>query len=231
MRKGMISADRGDFAEQVRDRLPPLRRMALAYAPSGIRAETMGLLALDARLADIVRAAREPVLAQIRLAWWRDALGKPARARPAGEPLVSLLRSWEGQDRALVALIDGWEAMLAEPKPDGAPVTALAAARGDAFAALAGLAGVPEHAAAASALARDWALCDVAGNSSDLGGRAAALALLPAALPLAIRLPRVLRPLIVLHGLARRALSGSRDATGLVPFDMLYALRLGLLGR
>ncbi len=231
MRGDMTSADRSKIAGQVLDRLPAVRRLALAYAPSRLRAETMGLLALDARLADIVRGAREPVLAQLRLAWWRDTLGKPAAGRPSGEPLLRLLEAWQGQDQALVALVDGWEAMFAEPQPGAAPLVALADARADAFAALAVLAGLPEQAAPARALARSWALCDIAANLRDPAEIAAALALLQEMPARHARLGRPLRPLVVLHGLARRALSGGRDAAGLVPFDMFYALRLGLLGR
>ena len=53
------------------DTLAPMHRLALAYAPAEARPAWAGLLALDARLAGVVRAAREPVLGQLRLAWWR----------------------------------------------------------------------------------------------------------------------------------------------------------------
>jgi hypothetical protein len=35
---------------------------------------TLALLALDARLAAILRGRREPIAAQLRLAWWREML-------------------------------------------------------------------------------------------------------------------------------------------------------------
>ena len=54
--------------------LTPLHRLALAYAPAASRGAWLGFLALDMRLAAIVRAAREPMIGQIKLAWWRERL-------------------------------------------------------------------------------------------------------------------------------------------------------------
>ena len=67
--------------------LPVERRLALAYAPANSRGLWLGLFALDARLGAVVQAAHEPLLAQIKLAWWRDELAKPLAARALGEPL------------------------------------------------------------------------------------------------------------------------------------------------
>jgi len=57
--------------EELLDSLGPLNRLALAYAPQSTRLPLLALLALDMRLAGIVRNSREPMLAQLRLAWWR----------------------------------------------------------------------------------------------------------------------------------------------------------------
>jgi phytoene synthase len=61
-----------------------------------------------------VAGTREPVLAQLRLAWWRDRLAEPAENWPRGEPLLAALTCWQGRHGALAGLVDGWEALLGE---------------------------------------------------------------------------------------------------------------------
>ena len=51
------------------------------------------------------------MLAQIRLAWWREMFGRPASDWPAGEPLLAQLAAWDAERAGLAALADGWEAM------------------------------------------------------------------------------------------------------------------------
>ena len=91
--------------------LPVLQRLALSYAPASASLPTLALLALDVRLAGIVRAASEPMLAQLRLAWWRELLAAHLSARPTGEPLLEILPSWEGDFDTLAGLVNGWEEM------------------------------------------------------------------------------------------------------------------------
>src|SRR5690348_17161095 len=95
------------------DELPPVQRLALAYAPQQARPATLALLALDARLAGILRRRGEPALAQMRLAWWRDVLQKDKEAWPRGDILLGQLREWR-DPVGLVPLVDGWEALLGE---------------------------------------------------------------------------------------------------------------------
>lgn len=197
--------------------LSPVHRLALSYAPTAARAMWLGLLALDTRLAQVVREAREPMLAQIRLAWWRERLAEPAAKRPAGEPLLALLGDHAA---AFAPLVDGWEALLGEaPLPAGS-LQAFADGRARALGGLAvllGAAGDP-----AERTGRRWALTDLAARLSHPDERAEVAALLAAAPPPA-DLPRAMRPLVVLHGLA------SRDRNG--PITLLTAMRLGILGR
>lgn len=215
---------------QLIEELPVLQRLALAYAPAPVRSATLALFALDARLAAILRAAREPMLAQLRLAWWREQLGTDAAAWPGGDPLLAILRGWEGELPALRALADGWEAMTgAAPLPAEA-LLALADARGDAFAALARLAGVEEQSAAARQTGTAWALADLAARLTHPDERSLARELAQAKAVRGVVLPRRLRPLVVLHGLAVRSLR-QEDGAATSPGDMLAALRLGLLGR
>jgi phytoene synthase len=201
--------------------LPPVQRLALAYAPASARPIWLGLLALDARLSGVVRTAREPVLGQLRLAWWRERLGEGAP--PRGEPLLALLESWGDTRAALVPLVDGWEAMLGEAPRD---VAALVAGRGAAVAALARMMGEEARETDAARLARGWALGDLPRQLAE-DERAAAYALALAHDWAPARLPRALRPLTVLHGLARRSHAGRAEAS----FGALLAgIRLGIFG-
>jgi phytoene synthase len=93
----MKAATQNMPADQSRS-IPPLQRLALAYAPAKSRAPLIALFALDARLADIVRHAHEPMLAQLRLAWWREQLTGGSGGPASGDPLLALLREWLGSD-------------------------------------------------------------------------------------------------------------------------------------
>lgn len=177
--------------------LSPPERLAIAYAPRKLRPAWTGLLALDHRLADAARPGREAIMIQLRLAWWRDRLAEPAATWPQGEPLLGLLTVWDNERAALGMLVDGWEAQVVGE--DGG--TALERARAGAVLALTRLAGLPETPALAGAAA-DWA-----------AGR-----VLPA------NLPRVLRPLALLHHF-----DAAGDASPLR--KMLGAVRIGWLGR
>jgi phytoene synthase len=181
------------------------------------------LLALDARLAGIVRHSHEPMLAQLRLAWWREQLTHDAATWPAGEPLLVALKSWQGRHGALVALADGWEVLTGPAPLPAAALEAFADGRGDAFAALAGLVAARDDPAKVRALGRAWALADLAANVGHAAERQEAATLAErAATP---RLSRAMRTLTVLHGLAQRR------RQGLTPGSLVAAVRLGLLGR
>jgi phytoene synthase len=211
--------------------LPVLHRLALAYAPGGMRQATLALLALDARLAETVRSASEPMLAQIRLAWWRDMLARDAADRPAGEPLLAALGPWQGHEAALSALVDGWEELVGlEPLSEQA-MRGFCAGRGAAFAALAGIGGHLGAADKARAAGEGWALADLAARLDDAGEREAALSLLRAHDWRRIALPRDLRPIAVLHGLAARDARAGRGFAQPSPGMLLAALRIGLFGR
>lgn len=214
------------------DLLPLPQRLALNYAPAPMRAPTAALFALDTRLSELVAKASEPLLAQLRLAWWRDELGKSPSARARGDPVLdSLGETWAGEERALAGLVDGWEQLVGEAPLPGSALEAFARGRADAFAALARLAGEP----AAEEIARDagrvWALADLASRVSDGEERQAALALAHGITRGAARLPRALRPLAVLRGLARRALAAEGAPLVTRRRDILAALRLGMTGR
>jgi 15-cis-phytoene synthase len=94
------------------DSLPPPMLLAIAYAPVAVRMPLRWLLTLDQKLFDLSSRAREPMIAQLRLSWWRDALKSVPESRPKGEPLLMALQPIE-PDAALItaslALIDVYE--------------------------------------------------------------------------------------------------------------------------
>ena len=210
--------------------LPAIAQLALAYAPRRARARTLALLALDARLATLIRRSSEPMLAQLRLAWWREAVeGDPGRW-PSGEQLLLAIRSWDEDREGLIALVNGWEALTApSPLGEGA-LTGFAEGRAKAFAALARVSSCHQDAKAAEVLGRIWAFEDLAMRLGRADEHNTALAL---AVAQPVRLPRVsrpLRPLRVLAGLARRRRKAGGDAGASSPGAVLEALKLGLLG-
>lgn len=212
------------------EELPVLQRLALAYAPASVREPTLALFALDTRLGAILRGAREPMLAQLRLAWWREQLRSDPATWPSGDPLLAALQSWAGGREALaglVGLVDGWEALTGAAPLPAAALDSLADARGDAFAALAVLVGAGRDREAARRLGRGWALADLASRLSHPDERQAAARLAAAEPPGGTWVSRRMRPLAVLSGLARRRSQGD----GLSRTAVLAALRIGLLGR
>lgn len=209
------------------DALPAPQRLALAYASARSRPATLALLALDARLAAILRGRREPIAAQLRLAWWRDVLARPAAEWPAGEPMLDALRGWR-DPACLAALPEGWEALLADELTP-AVIAEFVDARGQAFACLAGQLGAhsPEDAVHA---ARIWALADLAANLSE-GCERQLVVDYGRTLAQPPRLPGSLRPLAVLAALGSASLARGGAPLLAGPRSALLALRIGMTGR
>jgi 15-cis-phytoene synthase len=203
--------------------LPPLSRLALAYAPSAARPVWLGVLALDARLAGVVRDAREPLIGQIRLAWWRERLAEEAKSWPVGEPLLALLRGWEGTHGPLGEMVDGWEIMLGEPPLEKESLLAAAEGRAAGLAAAAVRLGFPERREAVRYMGRRWALADFLANLSDPRERSEVETLLAETGAATPELPKALRPVTVLTGV------GANRGAPLV--RLLRAVRLGIFGR
>ena len=185
------------------DELPPLLRLAVAYAPAPARPPWTALVLLDHRLSRAVTGASSPLLAQLKLAWWRDRMRAPASSWPAGEPLLAALAQFDRERAALESLVDAWEGLIGDEA--GAPEMAvLGDARAGAVAGLARTLNCVADPAAMAALAQRWSLPG-----------------LPQ--PVSARLPRALRPLLILANLPRP------DEAG--PLALLRILRLGLFGR
>jgi phytoene synthase len=207
-------------------------RLALAYTKPVLRDALRIFLEFDGRLARLVSGTSEPMLGQMRLAWWRDTLGMTISERPGGDEVLDEIgRHWRGAEPSLVALVDGWENMLVAP-----PLTreaALAFAEGRAR-GLAGLANLHEgHEPEADSIAdagRVWAIADAVSHVSK-GEERDTLLELGRNLPAPSRLSGPFRGVAVLGALGTRAL-----AAGGIPLmsgrgAALAALRAGLLGR
>ena len=184
--------------------LSPPERLAVAYAPRAFQPLWEGFLTLDRRLANAAREGRDPLMIQLRLAWWRDRFDQAASQWPAGEPLLALLKPWDHERAALRAMVDGWEARIVGE--DGG--AALGQARVEAILALA-------------------RLCDAPADEQVRRAAAEWLGLQPPG-PRAPILPGALRPLAILRGMALREASG-KPASPLR--DFLAILRIGTFGR
>ncbi|MCE2730000.1 squalene/phytoene synthase family protein [Sphingorhabdus sp.] len=138
--------------------LPPPANLAVAYTPVAFRPAFTLLLQLDMRFADIVRKAREPMIAQIKLAWWRDAFATEPALRPKGEPLLQALGAYGDviSSLALQDLVSAWELLLGEDEWAAQDVEAHAALRGRTiFGSYAAWAG---EGCDISSLSHQWAL-------------------------------------------------------------------------
>ncbi|MFC3714177.1 squalene/phytoene synthase family protein [Sphingoaurantiacus capsulatus] len=176
------------------------RYLASLYAPPAARTGLLALHALDLEMAEVARTTTEPMLGQIRLAWWREQLeGLDAGKRPAQPVLAAVAdhilpagisgASLEPLEDAYLALLEG-------------DLAAYAVSRSRLFEAAATLLG--GDTANAKRLGEGWALVEAARRGSDVDAtllnRAADL-LAPAA---------TARPLIGLAALARRDLAALR---------------------
>ena len=212
------------------DPIPEEAQLAIAHSPARLRIPLTIFLELDARIARIIAATNEPMLGQMRLAWWRDTLKQPAGERPQGDRVLDAIgQYWSGQETALIALIDGWEEMLGEVLTSQA-AERFAAGRAAPFAALPSLAGLTVDHQPALYAAQRWALVDAALHVSE-GSERSTLIELAQSVEASAALPRAYRGLAVLNALAERSLK-----RGVRPLmegrgAALTALRAAMLGR
>ncbi|MBV7267028.1 squalene/phytoene synthase family protein [Erythrobacter ani] len=209
--------------------LPDELRLALAYTPAAVRAAMHTYFALDQRLARIASGTTEPMLGQMRLAWWRDMLAKPASERPAGDAVLDAIgEHYLGNEPALTDVIDGWEVLIVADMLTGDQLSKYARGRSRAFLSVIDSPSREDRDVVERAGIR-WALADAASQVSDEAERAE---IVKTALDTRRGggLPRNLRGLAVLDALAMRALkSGGRplmEGRG----ASLTALRAGIFG-
>ena len=182
--------------------LDPDRTLALAYLPDGVRPAIEALWRLDATMAAILATGTQPLITQMRLAWWREALERLDIAPPPAEPVLLALATYvlpTVSGAELAAMEEGWLQLLSEEALGEGELARYAALRGGLLfqfsARLLGDTGFPVERAGES-----WALADLARHSRRKD---------ESKLPVPeskTRWPKNLRPLGMLVMLARRDL-------------------------
>ncbi len=64
------------------------RYLSALFAPSDVRDDVIALYAANAALERIGRSVTEPMLGEIRLQWWRDALREAQDSKVTGDPVA-----------------------------------------------------------------------------------------------------------------------------------------------
>ena len=187
------------------------------------------VFAMEVRLSSIIARMTEPMLAQMRLAWWRDQLACPVQARPRGDAVLDALGShWAGAEHRIAALVDGWEVWT---KPDhsvddvGIFLEGYAAPFGTLAANC-----LPGIDARAGAVNGQWYGAGIAFLMEQrLCGGTRVLDLAPT-LSERTRMPRKLRSLSIAGGLGQRVVLNRRGPLFGDRGSALAAVRLGLFG-
>ena len=220
------------MSSQLTETLCDEAELALAYTGPILRDALRIFLEFDQRLARIVSATNEPMLGQMRLAWWRDTLAMDVSDRPQGDAVLDALgERWRGAEASLVALVDGWEAMLSEPPLAREAGLAFANGRAEGIAGLGKLWGASAAVCdTIAAAARIWALADAASNVAEDTERETLLAL-ARDLPAPAALPAPYRGVGVLAALGARSVRAGGAPLMAGRGAALVALRAGLLGR
>lgn len=86
----MQAQARGFCADQVRS-LDPDRYLTALFAADGAREDLFAIYAFNAEIAKIREIVSEPMLGQMRLQWWRDAIGQIHAGEPVEHPLGQAL--------------------------------------------------------------------------------------------------------------------------------------------
>ena len=105
--------------DQVRD-ADRDRFLGALFAPEPKRSGLLALLAFDHELARTRSVTKEPMLARIRLEWWREAMGEATGAgKPRAQPIVEALSETVRRHgltlESLVSLIDAREEEIEGP--------------------------------------------------------------------------------------------------------------------
>ena len=132
-----------DDLDQAVRRADPDRWLASRFiADRAARADLIALYAFDHELARAGVVASQPLIAEIRLTWWREALdeifaGRTVRAHPVAQALAASVTRRDLSCAPLEALIDARVAILDQARLTLAQATAWAGAVGGSTATLA----------------------------------------------------------------------------------------------
>lgn len=205
------------------------QQLALAYASHVNRSLLQALFGFDAQMKHVALSNREPVFAQMRLAWWREQVVQlQQEGFVPNDPLLRHLMQFDIAPSFWTAPINGWDALLAGPEDDEAAILAYAADRGGAV--FAAIYGDGDDAAAWRQIGEGWALVDLFRST----GKRPPPALIEAAhqhlLPIKIvSRVKTMRPLGVIAYLALRDLADLRTPAA-VPRRIARALRYATIG-
>jgi NADH dehydrogenase [ubiquinone] 1 alpha subcomplex assembly factor 6 len=83
------------------------RYLTALYAPAAARAGLFALYAFNIELARIRETVREPMIGEIRLTWWREAIEGAASGKPRKHPVAEALTPWLAPKRVPLVLLDG----------------------------------------------------------------------------------------------------------------------------
>lgn len=210
--------------------LPTEFEIALSYTPADRRNRMRAYFTLDRRLSQIAAQTTEPMLGQMRLAWWREMLQKPADERPQGDASLDAIgEHWSGSETDLISLVDGWEALIAAQTLDADTISAFAKGRSAPFTSFVEP-GSDVQIQRISDAGSAWAVADAAIRMSDEAERDMCI---QEGLKRAggARLPRSLRGLAILEALAIRSLKDGAKTLMDGRGAALIAFKVGLLGR
>jgi len=195
--------------------------LALSYAPLDARGPLAALWALDARLGLMLRQSNDPMIGQLRLTWWHDALTRMGSTVLPAEPV---LRAINAQvlplgivGRELARMVDGWEVLLDSGALTDAALDQYAHARGALLFKLSSVLLGGDAGARLRLAGEGWALVDLARHVRDPAMARAALATARVRLDgaFAERWPYAQRSLGAITALARQ--DAHRGSAALAP--------------
>jgi len=102
------------------------RFLVSLLAPADRRADLWALLAFNLEIARVREAVSQPIIGQIRLQWWRDAIdeiytGKPVRRHEVVDPLAAAIAKYRLTRTHFDMLIDGRDFDLGDQPPASLP--------------------------------------------------------------------------------------------------------------
>lgn len=201
------------------------------------RADVIALYAYDLELTRAPKVASNPLVAEIRLTWWREVLegiysGRPVRGHPVAQALADIVGRHSLPRLPLEAMIDARIAVLDKPKLDLAGAVAWAGDVGGSAAALAAQILDPaSRPAAAIPAGRLWGLNLLrARSSADAAGLTVhIISDLPAARAAARTLGLAAFPSIAHATLARRGPEALVEPSAVAQVRLIWAMATGLI--
>jgi len=98
------------------------RYLCALFAGEGARARLMALYAFNVEIARVRELVSEPVIGQMRLQWWRDAIGEFAAGRvrehPVAQALAAAVAERPVSSELFERLLTGREFDLGDTRPD-----------------------------------------------------------------------------------------------------------------